>query len=75
MRNKSIIMKMVLEELGRLATRSTRGFGASQPYTVKARRESLGEPGILDFDEYSDDLDLGPVKVSRAFNRKEFSSG
>lgn len=71
-RINDIVFDLVVEEMGKLVTRTPRGFGASQPYSLISKKEPLGEPSLMDVmqDEALEaDEDDSPVKISRAFSK------
>ena len=71
-RINDIVFDLVVEEMGKLVTRTPRGFGASQPYSLRSKKEPLGEPSLMDVmqDEAMEaDEDDSPVKISRAFSK------
>jgi len=64
------IIRLIVEKMSKMKHRVNKGYGASQPYRVKASRPSLGQPGIQTGSEEIKKEDMGPVKISRAFSKK-----
>ena len=59
-------ISLIVEDLGHLSRRTTRGYGANHPIYVGAGKEALG--GQTEKHETSPDEEKGtPVKISKAF--------
>ena len=60
------IIKVIVEESGRLSRLRTSGMGTNHPFTVKSIKQALGDPGKYDADEVKEES-KEKVKISRAF--------
>ena len=68
----SIIRMIISEDLGKMKSRTFKGYGQSQPYYSHSDRPSLGTPGKFEddqiqWDEYDEKL---PIKLSKAFKKR-----
>ena len=63
------LVSLLREEMGKLISRNSPGYGATNPYYARSKRENLGTPAFQDAenDSSEDEKKKRPVKISRVF--------